>query len=170
MNLRPHKKKLVLIGISILIVLLISAFTAYQMLIKEYSCIVRGDSFRYANGVRIEETIPEEILFTLKVVPLKDTVQISENAAFPELQNPKIVFDKSRSDATEVIYLFDTQDPQTKYRTVSSVVLNKTSGDIRLFHHYWIPPKEWKNSAIYSYRGLCLQEQAKKIKSVDTAK
>lgn len=168
MNLRPHKKTLVLIGIGILIALLISALIAYRTLTKEYSCIVRGDSFRYANGVRIEETIPEEILFTLKVVPFKDTVQISENSAFPELQNPKIVFDKSRSDATEAIYLFDTQDPQTKYRTVSSVVLNKTSGDIRLFHHYWIPPKEWENSAIYSFRGLCLRDQAKKIKPEET--
>ena len=167
MNLRPHKKKLALIGIGMIIVLLISALIAYRMLTKEYSCIVRGDSFRYANGIRIEETIPEEILFSLKVAPFKDTVQISENAAFPELQNSKMVFDKSRSDATEAIYLFDTQDAQTKYRTVSSVVLNKTSGDIRLFHHHWIPPKEWENSAIYSFRGLCLDDRAKKIKLVE---
>ena len=168
MNLRPHKKNLALIGIGIIIVLLIGALIAYRTLTKDYSCIVRGDSFRYVNGVRIEETIPEEILFSLKVAPFKDTVQISENAAFPELQNPKIVFDKSRSDATEAIYLFDAQDPQTKYRTVSSVVLNKTSGDIRLFHHHWIPPKEWENSAIYSFRGLCLDDRAKKMKPIDS--
>ena len=109
-----------------------------------------------------------QILFSLNVAPFKDTLQISENAAFPELQNPKIVFDKSRSDATEAIYLFDTQDAQTKYRTVSSVVLNKTSGDIRLFHHHWIPPKEWENSAIYSFRGLCLQGQAKKSQATES--
>ena len=167
MNLRPHKKNLALMAIGIIIALLITALIAYRMLTKEYSCIVRGDSFRYANGIRIEEAIPEEILFSLKVAPFKDTVQISENAAFPELQNSKMVFDKSRSDATEAIYLFDTQDAQTKYRTVSSVVLNKTSGDIRLFHHHWIPPKEWENSAIYSFRGLCLDDRAIKIKPVE---
>jgi hypothetical protein len=162
MNLRLHKKTLLLIGIGIGIALLMSALLAYRLLTKEYSCIVKGDSYRYANGIRIEETIPEEIVFTLKLAPLSDTVKISENAAFPELQNPKMVFDQSRSDATEAIYLFDLQNPETKYRTVSSVVLNTTSGDVRLFHHYWIPPKEWENSAIYSYRGLCLQDRAKK--------
>ena len=162
MNLRLHKKNLLLIGIGIAVALLMSALIAYRLLTKEYSCIVKGDSYRYANGIRIEETIPEEILFTLKLAPLSDTVKISENAAFPELQNPKMIFDQSRSDATEAIYLFDQQNPETKYRTVSSVVLNTTSGDVRLFHHYWIPPKEWENSAIYSFRGLCLQGQAKK--------
>ena len=148
MNLRLHKKNLLLICIGIAVALLMSALIAYRLLTKEYSCIVKGDSYRYANGIRIEETIPEEIVFTLKLTPLSDTVKISENAAFPELQNPKMVFDQ--------------QNPETKYRTVSSVVLNTTSGDVRLFHHYWIPPKEWENSAIYSYRGLCLKEQAKK--------
>jgi len=167
MNLRLHKKTLLLICIGSAAVLVISAFIAYRLLTKEYSCIVKGDSYRYANGIRIEEIIPEEILFTLKVTPLSETVKISENAAFPELQNPKMVFDKSRSDATEAIYLFDEQNPTTKYRTVSSVVLNTTSGDIRLFHHYWIPPKEWENSAIYSYRGLCLQDRAKKSKPAE---
>jgi hypothetical protein len=162
MNLRLHKKNLLLIGIGIAVALLMSALIAYRLLTKEYSCIVKGDSYRYANGIRIEEAIPEEIVFTLKLTPLSDTVKISENAAFPELQNPKMIFDQSRSDATEAIYLFDQQNPKTKYRTVSSVVLNTTSGDVRLFHHYWIPPKEWENSAIYSYRGLCLKEQAKK--------
>ena len=167
MNLRPHKKTLLLICIGIVIALFISALLAYRMFTKEYSCIVKGDSYRYANGIRIEETIPEEILFTLKVTPLSKTVKISEHAAFPELQNPKMVFDKSRSDAAEAIYLFDEQNSATKYRTVSSIVLNTTSGDIRLFHHYWIPPKEWENSAIYSYRGLCLQDRAKKSKSAE---
>jgi len=58
----------------------------------------------------------------------------------------------------EVIYISDRID-QDKFRIVTSLVLNKVSGDVRIFHHRWIPPKEWQDSDMYMYTGDCRKKQ-----------
>ena len=72
-----------------------------------------------------------------------------------ELADPGIGLDAGRSSPAESVYLLDCIDPATGVRRVSSLVLNLTSGDVRLFHHRWVPPVQWQDSDQYLYVGNC---------------
>lgn len=80
---------------------------------------------------------------------------LGAHLALIELADPAIVLDASRSNAAESVYLLDRTDPAAHFRRVSSLVLNLTRGDVRLFHHHWIPPAEWQDSDQYLYSGHC---------------
>jgi len=121
----------------------------------QYTCNVSGYSYRYRNGVRIKEDIPASIEFTLNTFSHRNYYQIDAAGLFPEHINKDVLLDKSKSNPVEAVYISDKSDSQSKFRTVSSLVLNQVSGDIRVFHHHWIPPNEWKNSDLYMFTGSC---------------
>ena len=121
---------------------------------QEHTCKVKGYSYRYRGGIQIEENIPETVEFSLVTFQNRNNFKIITNGFFPEHNNPKILLDPKRSNSAEDVYLYDKID-QENFRTVTSLVLNKVSGDVRIFHHYWIPPKEWKDSDMYMFTGNC---------------
>jgi len=130
----------------------------------EYECIASGESYRYVDGVRKEQEIPKRIEFTLTLFDYGDRFLISNNEFFPELQNPKIVLDNKKSNPVDAIYSYDVINGETKFRTVSSLIFNRVSGDYKIFHHRWIPPNEWKDSDLYTFQGYCLP--VKKIQEI----
>jgi hypothetical protein len=125
-------------------------------LVKDkYTCRVTGYSYRYKNGVRIQEDIPQSIEFSLVAFPRQNYYEINAGRFFFEHKNKNVVLDRNRSNPVEAVYLSDKTDGQSKFRTVTSLVLNQVSGDIRVYHHRWIPPNEWKNSDLYMFTGNC---------------
>jgi hypothetical protein len=123
----------------------------------QYQCKAQGESFRYAKAQRRAPVGMQDIAFTLTTYERKNSYAISKHPAIPESQNSLIVLDKAKSNEVEAVYLLDTVDAATKIRTVSSLVLQRVSGDIRLFHHRWLPPVEWQDSDQYMYRGHCVK-------------
>ena len=121
---------------------------------NEQTCNVKGYSYRYRDGVRVEENLPETVEFTLTTFKHRKHFRINANGLFPEHQAPGILLDPAMSNPAEAIYIYD-KIGQDKYRTVTSLVLNKVSGDVRVFHHRWIPPKEWQDSDMYMFTGNC---------------
>ena len=121
---------------------------------EEHTCKVKGYSYRYRDGVRIEENIPETVEFSLTTFKYQKHFRISANGLFPEHNDPNILLDKAMGNPVEVIYITDRIE-QDKFRIVTSLVLNKVSGDVRVFHHRWIPPKEWRDSDMYMFTGNC---------------
>jgi len=130
----------------------------------EYECIASGESYRYIDSVRKEQEIPKRIEFTLTLFDYGDLFLISSNEIFPELQNPKIILDSKKSNSVDAIFNYDVVDNETKFRTVSSLIFNRVSGDYKIFYHRWIPPNEWKDSDLYTFQGYCLP--AKKIQAI----
>jgi hypothetical protein len=122
-----------------------------------YLCKAQGESFHYAKAERRAPIGVQDIAFTLSTYRKKNTYTISTHAAIPESQSSLIVLDKAKSNDVEAVYLLDTIDAATKIRTVSSLVLHRVSGDVRLFHHRWLPPVEWKDSDQYMYSGHCVK-------------
>jgi len=121
---------------------------------NEQICKVEGYSYRYRDGVRVEENLPETIEFSLTTFKYRKHFRINANGLFPEHQAKGILLDPERSNPAEVVYLYD-QTGQDKFRVVTSLVLNTVSGDVRVFHHRWIPPKEWQDSDMYMFTGNC---------------
>lgn len=123
-----------------------------------YICETKGYSYRYKDGVRLNESIPEHIRFELTTFQYASRFKIEEDNIFKEHQNSKIVYNKAGSSSVEDLYLYDATDPSTNERTQTSLVFNTTSGDIRLMHHRWIPPNGWQNSDLYFFSGFCLKK------------
>ena len=134
-------------------------FTTHK---KTLSCSATGDFLKYQNGKKIEEKVADSgpVNFELVTYPYINQFKLidAENY-FPAHQINKLVFDSSKSSGVDNIFNYDETNIETKFRTVTSLTLNQISGDIRLFHHYWIPPNEWQNSTMYSYSGFCLPKQ-----------
>lgn len=127
-----------------------------------YSCSVNGQYLQYQDGITIAEkdSAGKPIQFELTYYDYlpKFTITSFTND-FQAHQNPQIVLEDTKSSSVEKVFLYDQIDQKTQFRTVSSLVLNTTSGDVRLFHHYWIPPNQWQNSSLYTYSGYCLPKQ-----------
>jgi len=121
---------------------------------EERICKVKGYSYRYRGETRIEENLPETVEFTLVTSRFGKHFKIDANGLFPEHDNPDIRLDKAMGTSVEPIYIYDQTD-KDKFRTVTSLVLNLVSGDVRLFHHRWIPPNEWRDSDMYMFTGDC---------------
>ena len=122
---------------------------------EEHICKVKGYSYRYRDGVRIEENIPETVEFSLTTFKYQKHFRISANGLFREHEAPNILLDPSLGSPMEPIYIYDQVSQDNNFRTVTSLVLNKISGDVRIFHRRWIPPKEWRDSDMYMYTGNC---------------
>ena len=123
----------------------------------DYGCAGKGYVYHYKDGVRVEPANIEQIKFTLSTYAYKKTFALGQNDILTAHQQQDIALDKSRSTEAEVTYLTDLTDPNSKVRTVSSLVLNLVSGDFRVYHHKWIPPVEWKDSDQYFYTGNCMK-------------
>jgi len=121
---------------------------------EKHICKVKGYSYRYRGGVQIEENIPETVEFSLVTFQNRNYFRFNANGLFPEHEAPGILLDPEKGNPVEVIYLSDRID-QDKFRIVTSLVLNKVSGDVRIFHHRWIPPREWHDSDLYMFTGNC---------------
>ena len=121
---------------------------------EEHTCTVQGYSYRYRDGVRVEENIPQTVEFSLVTYRYQKHFKINANGLFPEHNDPSILLDPARSNSAEAVYIAD-RTGQDKFRIVTSLVLNKVSGDVRVFHHRWIPPKEWQDSDLYMFTGNC---------------
>ena len=149
------------IALAILLLLIGSGAYFLKPYKQVYSCTARGDLLRYQDGVKTEEKTREDgaILFELVNYSYSNKIQLVDFKNFPEHQNEKIVFDKARSNDVETYFTYDETDSATKFRTVTSLFFNQVNGDVRLFHHRWIPPNEWKNSDLYSYSGFCLPKK-----------
>ena len=127
-----------------------------------YSCSVNGQFLQYKDGIAVAEkdSAGKPIDFELAYYDYLPKFSIASSSKdFPAHQNAQIMLDDAKSSAVEKVFLYDQTDQKTKFRTVSSLVLNTTSGDIRLFHHYWIPPNQWQNSDLYTYTGYCLPKK-----------
>ena len=122
---------------------------------EQYVCSVKGHSYRYRDGIRIEENIPKIVEFSLVTYRYRKTFRFNANGIFREHEAPNILLDPSLGSPIEPIYIYDQVSPDNNFRTVTSLVLNKTSGDVRIFHHRWIPPNEWRDSDMYMYAGNC---------------
>ncbi len=151
--------KLSKLGAAIAVLALPVLLTACDLLESpaQYQCKAQGESFRYAKGERRAPIGMQDIAFTLSIYRNKNTYAISAHPVIPESQNSLIVLDKAKSNDVEAVYLLDTVDAASKIRTVSSLVLHRVSGDVRLFHHRWLPPVEWKDSDQYLYSGHCVK-------------
>lgn len=125
-----------------------------------YDCQAKGESFRYRDGHRKGTSGPDAIAFTLTLRTDRSAYEFSANDALPEMRQPRALLDKTRSSEAEVVYLHDAIDPVKKQRVVTSLVLNTVSGDVRVFHHRWTPPVEWRDSDQYLYTGNCLKAKA----------
>jgi len=134
-----------------------SGYWATHLLDDEYVCRVEGDRLRYADGVKITERTRQDgaLGFELAIPPYLDRFHLDARGGFPEFLNPGIRYDRRRSDPVTAYFVYDQTDPGTGFRTVSSLVLNKTSGDVNLFHHRWIPPNGWESSDLYEFKGHC---------------
>jgi len=132
-------------------------YYASRVLGDEYVCSVEGDLFRYDAGVRLTERTRHDgpVSFELAIRPFTDHFQMEARGSFIELLNPGVKYDHLRSDPVNAYFVYDQTDPVSRFRTVSSLVLNKTSGDINLFHHRWIPPSGWETSDLYEFSGHC---------------
>ena len=121
----------------------------------QWACQAQGESFRYRDGQGVGEAGMQAIQFTLTTYTQRDGYKLAAHAVVPELSARAIVRDKARSNPVEWVYLHDSTDASTGFRTVSSLVLNSTSGDVRLFHHRWVPPVGWRDSDQYTFSGNC---------------
>jgi hypothetical protein len=149
---------------AIVSLILIASFTYLHFQKKDYSCVVKGQSFRYKDGVRLNEEIPKEIQLPLSLPAYGHSFELGKNNALYAHGDSKIPYDPSRSSDAESTFLFDETNINSKERIVTSVVFNLTSGAIRLFHHRWIPPNIWQNSDLYMYTGTCLTASDSKSK------
>ena len=120
-----------------------------------WACQAQGEVFRYRDGQRLGEAGVQSIRFMLTTYAKRDTFKLATHPVMPELSAPGVVRDLSRSNPVEWVYLRDVTDTASKFRTVSSLVLNTTSGDVRLFHHRWVPPVAWRDSDQHSFTGHC---------------
>jgi hypothetical protein len=152
---------LVLAGVCLAIVAWLSLRST--LFATQYECNATGESFRYVDGVRKEQEIPKRIEFMLTLYKYGGNFTISNNEFFPELHNPQIVLDRKKSNPVDAFYNYDLINTETKFRTVSSLIFNRVSGDYKIFHHRWIPPNEWRDSDLYIFQGYCLP--AKKIQN-----
>jgi hypothetical protein len=132
-------------------------YWATRLLGDEYVCSVEGAGFRYGDGVKLAERTRQDgaIGFELTLWPYVDRFHLDAGDRFPELLDPSVKYDRRRSDPVTAYFVYDQTDPVSRFRTVSSLVLNKTSGDINLFHHRWIPPSGWETSDLYEFNGHC---------------
>lgn len=119
-----------------------------------WDCRADGESFRYRDGQRLAPPAAP-IEFRLTIDTGGQRYEIADHAAIPELRDKRVVLDSPRSSAAESVYLLDATDPATGQRVVTSLVLNTVSGDLRLFHHRWTPPVEWRDSDQFQYTGHC---------------
>jgi hypothetical protein len=126
----------------------------------DHACTLSGERFRYQDGKRLGEAGIANLKFSLTTYRWRHSYSISGVETIPELANPQVLLDKSRSNSAESVYLLDQIDATSKERTVSSLVLNQVSGDTRIAHRRWLPPAEWQNSDQYSYSGHCKRLQA----------
>jgi len=145
---------LVLAGVCLAIVAWLSVRST--LFATQYECHATGESFRYVDGIRKEQEIPKRIEFTLTLYEYGGHFTISKNEFFPELQNPQIALDNKKSNSVDAIYSYDVINSETKFRTVSSLIFTRVSGDYKIFHQRWIPPNEWKDSDLYTFQGYCL--------------
>jgi len=125
----------------------------------DYLCVTRGYSYRYQDGKRIDEAIPDPLRFELKTFKYSKHYEIEKNSIFLEHQNQNIVRNTQGSTDVEDLYLYDVINPTTHERTQTSLVINTLSGDMRLMHHRWMPPKGWENSDLYYFSGYCLPKE-----------
>ena len=127
---------------------------------EEHICKIKGYSYRYRDGAKVEENIHETVEFSLVTSRYQKRFRINANGFFPEHKNPNILLDTETGNPVEAIYLSDRID-QDKFRTVTSLVLNKVSGDVRGFHHRSIPPNKWRDSDMYT--GDCRKKQPRRM-------
>ena len=121
---------------------------------EERICKVKGYSYRYRGETLVEENLPETVEFSLVTSRYGKHFKLDANGLFPEHNNPDIRLDKTMGTSVEPIYIYDQTD-KDKFRTVTSLVLNLVSGDVRIYHHRWIEPKEWRDSDMYMFTGDC---------------
>jgi hypothetical protein len=153
---KVKKIKSIIVWQILVLIPLFSLTACNDTLVKDkYTCKVSGYSYRYKNGVRVEEDIPQSIEFSLAAFPRENYYEIDAGKLFLEHKNKDVVLDRNESNSVEAVFLSDKTDSQSKFRTMTSLVLNQISGDIRVFHHRWIPPNEWKDSDLYMFVGNC---------------
>lgn len=123
--------------------------------VARYDCSAKGERFVYQASQRQGQTGEVQVNFALALRAGRPGFELGRQPALSELADPGIVFDAVRSSPAESVYLLDRIDPATGVRRVSSLVLNLTSGNVRLFHHRWVPPVQWQDSDQYLYVGNC---------------
>jgi hypothetical protein len=101
----------------------------------------------------------DQVRFALSTYRFGTGYDFSSKPALPEQQDKSVLLDRARSNEVERLYSYDATDSTTRYRTLTTLVLNQVSGDFRLFHHRWIPPVEWKDSDQYFYSGNCMRNR-----------
>jgi hypothetical protein len=143
-------------------VILISCAYIYSSYKKTYSCSVNGEFFQYKDGKSLVDTKTDgkSITFDLDYYNYWPKFVITDpDNYFPAHQKSQITLEEKKSSSIEKVFLYDQINQETKFRTVTSLILNTTSGDIVMYHHYWIPPDKWQDSDLYTYSGFCLPKK-----------
>jgi hypothetical protein len=149
-------RKVLLSALALALICCAYAYTSYE---KTYSCSVNGEFFQYKEGKRLvdKKTEGKPITFELTYYNYWPKFKIKDqDNNFPAHQKPQVALEEKKSSPVEKVFLYDQVNQETKFRTVTSLIFNTTSGDIVMFHHYWVPPDKWQDSDLYTYSGFCL--------------
>jgi len=156
------KRNKKILFVAALLVTLIGCTYLFINYKNTYSCSVTGDFFQYREGVNIADknTAGRPILFDLTYYNYWPKFLMTDpNNNFPAHQKTQIPLEEKKSSSVDKVFLYDQINKETKFRTVTSLIFNTTSGDIVIFHHYWIPPDNWQDSVLYTYSGFCLPKK-----------
>ena len=121
----------------------------------QYQCNVTGEFFRYREAKRTSKVGDQSVSLELSVYRYRSVAVVSHADEIDEFQNQKINLDQNISNDVESFYKLEFDEPTTHQRTVSSLVLNRVSGEVRIFHHRWMPPGAWEDSDMYLLKGEC---------------
>lgn len=127
---------------------------------SHFACTGKGYVHRYRGGNELPAPGTDRVAFSLATGRDGDGYEISPDAPLPEHRNKSVRLDRARSNDAESLYAYDVTDRVTRERTLTTLVLNRSSGDFRLFHHRWVLPAEWKDSDQYFYSGSCAKSTA----------
>ncbi len=123
--------------------------------IISYDCQMKGEIFRYRNGVKQSIDGEQSIQLNIGIHEWRTHVEVTNNPLVSELTNSKIVLNKKNTTSVERYYQFEDIDLKTNQKIVSNIVINTLSGDARMFHRRWIMPSEWINSDQFTLVGNC---------------
>ncbi|MDB5946855.1 MAG: hypothetical protein JWQ33_1881 [Ramlibacter sp.] len=141
---------------------LLPALAACDMvdLQSRYACTGKGYVHRYRGGKELVAPAADRIAFSLATDRYGDGYDIGPDAPLPEHRSKAVRLDRARSNDSESLYSYDVTDQGTRQRTVTTLVLNRLSGDFRAFHHRWVLPADWKDSDQYFFSGSCVKGAA----------
>jgi hypothetical protein len=126
--------------------------------VSNYNCQMKGEIFRYRNGTKQSIDGDQSIQIQLGIFEKRTNLLVSKNELVPELNNPDLVLNAKNTNTVERYYQSESLDSVNNQKSASNIVINKLTGDARMFHRRWTLPSDWKNSDQYTLLGHCKKE------------